>query len=47
VAKTEWRFAAAYYLGKEEKKPAVTATNTRWVDRHDPDGGVEWGRSQL
>ena len=29
VAKTEWRFAAAYYLGKEEKKPAVTATNTR------------------
>jgi opacity protein-like surface antigen len=29
VSKTEWRFAAAYYLGKEEKKPAVTATNTR------------------
>jgi len=29
VSKSEWRFAAAYYLGKPETKPAVTAARTK------------------
>jgi opacity protein-like surface antigen len=29
VSKTEWRFAAAYYFGEPDVKPAVTATKTR------------------
>lgn len=29
VTKSEWRFAAAYYLGNPETKPAVTASKTR------------------
>jgi len=28
VAKTEWRFAAAYYFAKPDKPPTVTATKT-------------------